>query len=142
MKNNKGFTLIELMIVVAIVGIIAGIAYPSFSESMKKARRSDGKSALLGLVLQQSKLRSNCTTYAGTIGNSNSCGATKTVKGITTSNEGYYTMAITSGSNSGNAYTLTATAIGVQATDTACPVLTVTVSASYPKGNKTPATCW
>ncbi len=48
--NEAGFTLIELMIVVAIVGILATIAYPSYQDSVKKSRRADAKSALMGFV--------------------------------------------------------------------------------------------
>ncbi|MFZ4792103.1 MAG: type IV pilin protein [Candidatus Competibacteraceae bacterium] len=47
MQKNQGFTLIELMIVVAIVGILAAIAYPSYQDSIRKSRRADAKSVLL-----------------------------------------------------------------------------------------------
>ena len=47
MKKQNGFTLIELMIVVAIVGILAAIAYPSYQDSVLKSRRADGQSELL-----------------------------------------------------------------------------------------------
>lgn len=45
--RQLGFTLIEIMVVVAIVGILAAIAYPSYSESVRKSRRSDAKNALM-----------------------------------------------------------------------------------------------
>ena len=50
MLNTKGFTLIELMIAVAIVGILAGIAYPSYQDSVRKSRRADAQGALLGFA--------------------------------------------------------------------------------------------
>mgnify|MGYP001944455157 CR=1 FL=1 len=49
-RGNKGFTLIELMIVVAIVGILAAFAYPSYTEHVRKARRADAQAALLELA--------------------------------------------------------------------------------------------
>jgi len=45
--NHRGFTLIELMIVVAIVGVLAAIAYPSYQEFIARARRADAKTVLL-----------------------------------------------------------------------------------------------
>lgn len=47
MKRRNGFTLIELMIVVAIVGILAAVAYPAYQDSVLKSRRADGQSELL-----------------------------------------------------------------------------------------------
>ncbi len=46
-RRNLGFTLVEIMIVVAIVAILAAIAYPAYQDSLRKARRADAKAALL-----------------------------------------------------------------------------------------------
>ena len=48
-QTNNGFTLIELMIVIAIIGILAGIAYPSYTGFVKKANRADAIDSLLVL---------------------------------------------------------------------------------------------
>ncbi len=65
MNNSRitGFTLIELMIVVAIMGIIASIAYPSYNEYVLRAKRGDAKTALLSVQLAQEKWRANHVTY-------------------------------------------------------------------------------
>ncbi len=47
MKRAQGFTLIELMIVVAVIGILAAIAYPNYTEYVKRAKRAEAKTALL-----------------------------------------------------------------------------------------------
>lgn len=64
-KKPGGFTLMELMIVVAIVAIIAAFGYPSYQSSISKARRADAKSALDGLSQAMERYFTANNTYLG-----------------------------------------------------------------------------
>ena len=65
MRNYKtnGFTLIELMIVVVIVAILASVAFSSYSNSVTKAKRSEGKTALLKLMQQEEQFYTQNNSY-------------------------------------------------------------------------------
>ncbi|MDJ0758577.1 MAG: type IV pilin protein [Woeseiaceae bacterium] len=65
MSKSKGFTLIELMIVVAIIGIIAAVAYPSYQEQVNKSRRGDCTGALVGLANAMERFYTVNSTYRG-----------------------------------------------------------------------------
>lgn len=112
-KRPSGFTLVELMIVVAIIGILAAIAYPSYTEYVTRAKRSDAKAALLQVQLSQEKYRANNVSY-GTLAQI----------GINSpSPDGYYTIAI-SGTPTATTYTVTATPLAPFA-DTTCGTFAV-----------------
>jgi type IV pilus assembly protein PilE len=63
MQRRAGFTLIELMVTIAIVAILAAIAIPMFGEQMSKGRRSEAMSTLTNLQLKEERWRSNHGTY-------------------------------------------------------------------------------
>lgn len=65
MNKHRGFTLIELMIVVAIIAILAGIAWPSYLNHVKSARRADAQGALMGLAQAMEKHFTENGTYGG-----------------------------------------------------------------------------
>lgn len=84
-RKNDGFTLLEVVITVAVVGLLASIAYPSFMDSVRKARRSDATTTLLELQLAQEKYRANNSTYATNL---------TTLGWNSTSRDGFYSVAI------------------------------------------------
>ena len=63
MRAQSGFTLIELMVVVAVIAIIAAIALPSYNEHVRNGRRAAALSAVGDLQLQQERWRAEHTTY-------------------------------------------------------------------------------
>ncbi len=66
MKSNRGFTLIELMIVVVIIAILAGIAYPSYDEYVKRGNRTEGQALLSEAAATQERYFSQNNTYITT----------------------------------------------------------------------------
>lgn len=109
-KKSKGFTLIELMVTVAILAIVVMIAYPSYVEQARKAKRSDGKVALADIAQVLERCRTNTNSYMN-------CNPSST------SPEGHYAITTTA---TANTYSLTATAQGAQASDGYCATFTLT----------------
>ncbi|MFQ5456747.1 MAG: type IV pilin protein [Nitrospirota bacterium] len=68
LKNKKGFTLIELMIVVAIIGILAAIAIPNFMRYQAKAKQSEAKANLGSIYTSEVTYKVENDVYAGNIG--------------------------------------------------------------------------
>lgn len=133
-RGIGGFTLLELMIAIGVIAIIATFAYPSYQNSIYKARRSDGKAGLLGLQQAQELFRANCIEYADNIvaagsGVCNIATAVFSVEYNSTSAGGYYNL---SAEGSVTTYTLTATHTGNQTEDTDCKTLSIDQ-----EGNKT-----
>jgi len=121
MRTAKGFTLIELMIVVAIMAILATIAYVSYSNYVFRAHRADGREMLMRVAAAQERFFTNQNIYSASV-----TGPAPAGLGFQTadSEKGYYNVAVALG-NGAMSYVLTATPQGAQAPD-ACGPLTIT----------------
>lgn len=114
-KNNQsGFTLIELMIVVAVIGILSAIAYPSYTESVLKGKRAQARAAIAELLQQQERYMTQRNCYLGFSTNTSTGAATPTAPspstacgGVTASSAPFKTFS--GESLSGASYFLTAT---------------------------------
>tara|TARA_R110002095_G_scaffold45864_3_gene41092 strand:- start:2093 stop:2482 length:390 start_codon:yes stop_codon:yes gene_type:complete len=124
-KRNLGFTLIELMIVVVIIGVLASIAYPAYIENVRTAKRSTAQADLMEIASVLERYFTENNTYVGA----------SIPTGIT-SDSYNYTDPIPD--LSASAYTLTAVPQGDQTNDK-CGTLTLSQA-----GAKTPTTdnCW
>nr|WP_067296769.1 type IV pilin protein [Marinobacterium profundum] len=130
-SSSRGFTLIELMIVVAIIGIIAAITYPSYIDYVRKARRAEAQSVLIDTQIKQERYRAYNNQYASTatILAANSLA-------VTTSDD-YYIYAISSATPSAYTISASAKATADQINDTNCENLSLDQG-----NNKLPADCW
>lgn len=128
---RRGYSLIELLIVLVVVGLLATLAYPSYAAQVNKARRTDAMVALYEVQLAQERWRSSNSAYADDLAS----------LGLSASAAGRYRLAI-SGSSAGG-YRVTATAGW---SDAACTTLTLDVRGGQvthgASGSASPRSCW
>lgn len=136
MNRDRGFTLLELLISLAILGILVAFAYPSYVNYVLQSRRADAISSLA----QDQIIFERC--YAQNYAYDTACTAVPAFP--QTSGQGYYSITVT---NLGaTTYTLTATPIGNQANDSTCASMTINQAnvktATDSSGNDETSTCW
>ncbi len=129
--KQQGFTLLELMITVGIIGILASIATSVYTQNVIAANRTDGRAA----ILESSVILEKCKAIYGTY--TNNCSITGV--SIIPSKEGLYSITATLTATS---FTLTATPQGNQVADTSCQTMTLThLGVQSGTGNDSSA-CW
>lgn len=125
-SQTAGFTLIEMVIVVTLIGILVMIAVPAYQDSVTKARRADGQTALMEAMARQERFYTENNTYTTDLAN---------LPFGTTSAEGHYTLSAAGcGAGIASCVLLTATPTGAQAHDGA-----LTLNS---RGQKLPADKW
>jgi type IV pilus assembly protein PilE len=139
---RRGFTLLELMIVVAVVAILAMIALPAYFDSVRKSRRADAIASLSAVQQAQERWRANCPQYAASIALPASGASCSGAVGLgLAASSAYYTYAVTGATATGYTATATAKPGTSQASDKAlgvsCTPLSVTAS-----GVTSPTQCW
>jgi type IV pilus assembly protein PilE len=134
-SKAEGFTLIELMITMAIIGILVAIAYPSYFHYVQKARRADA----LAILTQDQIILERC--YSQNFSYAAACSAMPSFPQTTP--EGFYSIDISN--QTATTYTLTATPQGNQASDTKCASMSVNQANVKTAADSTATTqeeCW
>jgi type IV pilus assembly protein PilE len=144
-----GFTLIELMIVIVVVAILSMIAYPAYTESVRKSRRQEAIALINQIAQAQERWRGSCATYASlpntvTAAAPNNCNVATSGLGVPNPSTGYYTASIPVATAA--SYQIMAIASGAQTGDAKCTRLIMTVNAGnimYTSvGTAASAVCW
>ena len=110
----RGFTLIEMLVTVAVAGVLSSVALPSFEGQLQRARRADALVSMMLVQAAQERFRSNGASY----------GSLSAIGVAARSAAGHYTLQMTSFDADG--FEVSAMANGVQARDTACAFMTLT----------------
>lgn len=126
----RGFTLIELMIVIAILAIIAAVAIPSYNKYIEKSRRADGQSALLNAAQTMERCFTRTNTYVGCF---------TTADPGQASPEGFYNLRATT--LTATTYVLSASPTGRQTSD-ACGTFTLNYLGERDDGGADHDRCW
>ena len=134
--HMRGFSLIELMIAVAIVAILVSIAYPAYDDSVRKSRRGQAKADMVELAQRAERWHSINNTYVGFWA---SVPASQKVSPSTGGTAAYNLTE----EEAANTFTITATPQGGQTKDTRCGTLTVNQAGTKTKsGTGSLSDCW
>ena len=133
-QRAAGFTLIELMIAVAVIAILAAVAIPQYSDYVRKSRRSDAWTMLQAAQQAQERFRLTNTTYASDVAS-----LTGACSGSPCGSE-HYTLSISGATATGYTVTATPRTGSPQAADSACSSISIAMSGA--SVTQSPSTCW
>jgi len=136
-NRSQGFSLIELMIAVVIVGILAAVAIPMYSDYVTRSRRADGQATLMQVAQELERCYTQFSKY-----NDNSCSVVNSGVVSETSDQGFYGISASGGNLTESTFTLTATPQNEQADDTDCAALTLTHLGEESATGDDPGSCW
>jgi type IV pilus assembly protein PilE len=138
-----GFTLIELIVVALVISILALLALPVFTESIRKSRRAEAISLLNQVAQQQERWRANCSSYASNLASAPGGNCTG---GLGVANTGNYTLSSSFPAASSISYAATASAVNAQVSDAKCRSLTMRVNGGNltysSSGTAASSVCW
>lgn len=142
--KQQGFTLIELLIAVAIIGILVGIAFPSYQNYHLRAGRTDGQAKLMEIMAAQERYYSQNQTYVTNLGAGGLAYGVAANTAVRTEDQRYdITAAACAGTVIANCVALTATRRGAQVNDSTCGDLTLDSRGTKGEGGTGDvATCW
>lgn len=133
---QRGFTLIELMIALAIVAVLAMVALPAYFDQVRKSRRGEAIALVSQVAQAQERWRANNAQFTNDFGTSFLNVRSTAASGVTTLSEPYYT--ITVNSTSATSYRVRAVAAGAQAGDKKCTTMEMRVTGGNPTYVSTP----
>jgi len=147
-RGCAGFSLIELMIVVAIVAILAAIAIPSYQKYIRQSRRASAKTALLDIASREERWYATNNTYDASLTDLGYTGATGSPQAIQVpndTNEDYYSVSVSVTAASGTtpaSFTATATAQGDQVNDSCGNYSITNLGVQTTTGSAASGSCW